>query len=434
MTDSIHLYPRKIALIKDGIPSVYREYSKNGSVSIGGRNWFYFLKGREEALYSSSDVDDNYLTVCYQPLKDKFRKGDDVRRLYAKFISPADFFCWRSNIDSQEWTFHECIVGSQKARFDIDQLDPKTVTKEVMVHAGFDEDKLSTSILRKIGEQVATAVVNATKHLLESLGLEVDVARDFTICSSHSKTKRSYHLICNGFYHHSHQDAKYFCSKVIEILCSRGKQWMVDFIDQGIYSSCRNLRMLGSTKPEEKRFKVIDKMWPIVMDVISNDKDVNELRLLERTLVTFISASTWIPLVAPENKIEFISEKSGEDVRRALELLQEKIPDHNTVYKGSSGGIITLERQSPGHCPTCNREHENENPYLLITEEGMVIWHCRRSRKGTVLGSCSSHHTLSPDNISREKKQVARGLPHVIKKVTPSTYGTVNSEAYQKYN
>jgi hypothetical protein len=48
------------------------------------------------------------------------------------------------------------------------------------------------------------------------------------------------------------------------------------------------------------------------------------------------------------------------------------------VIKGQ-GSFIFLNNKDGYFCPFCNRAHENENPYVLIKEDGSMYFSCRRN-------------------------------------------------------
>jgi hypothetical protein len=41
--------------------------------------------------------------------------------------------------------------------------------------------------------------------------------------------------------------------------------------------------------------------------------------------------------------------------------------------------LIIMKRTNKSLCPTCNRVHDSEHPYLVVCEDGTVLFDCRRS-------------------------------------------------------
>ena len=65
-----------------------------------------------------------------------------------------------------------------------------------------------------------------------------------------------------------------------------------------------------------------------------------------------------------------------------LDKLQDDISglvSNNFKIRSHNNNLILLDRLNPTYCKQCKREHQKENPYIIITENNEYLLYCRRS-------------------------------------------------------
>lgn len=380
-------------------------------VIIYGVKWYYLLRPSKKrpgaALmdhYAISEMD-RHLVICYSPNKlpgceELYRtKKGDFKRIFAFFDSYVSFSRYLQNFDSENRNFYEVILGElpQKPHFDID------ISK-------IDED------LDDVANLLYQAVIKGCIEVLNEINIRIDLKRDLLLYSSHGKSKRSFHLVINNKCHNNNKEAEAFYYAVMLKVSKYTNGKYLQFVDKSVYNPSQQFRIFGNQKACENRPKIFHDSY--FYDGIEYNHEYNEvienktilgMTALYESLITFCSGCEFIPsLVKYENKIKNLPKQQdiGDDiVDKCINMLGKKMDSSCFEINTTSGNCIYLKRISPSFCPSCNRIHENENPYIFI-DGGKLLWDCRRSLGKTfVLGYFDTNEYIPPDQVESEDSE-----------------------------
>jgi len=346
---------------------------------INGVNWYYRMlpKDNSTCLFSVMPRSSllNKFVVCWDYYDNLNKKNN---KLYTYFESYIQFTIYFLKLKQESRCFYEIVFGEkiQKPHFDVDM----ELTQEE-INLGLDKK-----------------VVNDLINQIVKLIPEVNLERDICIYSSHDdkqqnkeKYKISYHVIINHFYHSNHEQAKAFYYMVMKNL---PKEYFDNsWIDHSVYSKTQQFRIYGSQKSKTNRVKIFHDVWELNKKKIIHktdeewdDEDMKFLINLNESLVgARISNCKKLPDF--EIPIEYQKRKyiKSEDVDRdlameAVILLAKSVgttPDSKSFpYKFDKvdSSFVLLKRVKASRCKMCKRIHQNENPYLLITEDQNVFF------------------------------------------------------------
>lgn len=255
-----------------------------------------------------------------------------------------------------ERRFFEVILGNraQKPYFDIDINDSSITEREGLELI----DCLKKSIL-------------ADERVAES---------DILVFSSHGKTKLSYHVIIDNWCLPDYNSNKTYCNRIISRIPD--SYHMKRFMDPTMYKSIQQLRIFGCTKVlksenDSPRFKILDKCE---LDCYDKDYRFKFIGTLMSSLITNTSSCRILEYTAPVQKV-WVGD--NEDLSVEEIKIVENLPfilDGTFEILDVKGRLVPLKRKAPSFCILCQRTHENENPYLTISNDSTKIYiHCRRS-------------------------------------------------------
>jgi len=345
---------------------------------ILGKKWYIFLVPREGriCLMGCEKIELGNIIICY---------SSRTYKCYALFSSYIEFNEYQKGFEESERSFFEVVIEqSQKPHFDID-ISPEDSTLEMALRAG----QSLTNFLDVLGEKVKDEVIEGIISYMQYLGFEIDLSRDILLYSSHGEKKRSYHIVMPRYCHSTNKEAEKFYQNVV----SKVSPSHLDYVDASVYKSKQQFRIVGSRKLDSNRPKIFLKRWfynnseieyVYREEVISPEHQ--KLSELYDSLLSLCSSCILLPNVLPKETpkayVPHNEDVTDEDVEKALALLEQGC---FTIIK-IDGNRIDLKRHFGTMCPTCNRIHDNENPFLIIFK-GRVFWHCRRSPGRTQIGS-----------------------------------------------
>ena len=393
---------------------------------IRNHKWYYRLKPDDKNKALFTDYPRNTLTnkflVCWD-----FAENDKKNRFYGVFPNYLDFAKFFIKLGDNVRSFYEIILGSsrQKPKFDLD-VDLSNETSNSNLNPNF-----SSKILNDL--------INAIILTLEEKEIFLDLQRDVCIYSSHGANKKSYHVVINSYCHSNNIEAKAFYSEVMKKLPQyENEKW----IDRAVYSKTQQFRTYGSCKVGTSRFKKLERTWTFNGETIKHispeepeDGDHRFLIDFEESLITArISNCKLLPSFYVEEKKEY---QEGVDVE--MDLAMEAIPLISSIVDCEfgdpqfpfeldrlEGPFVVLKRLRPSNCVLCKRTHHNQNPYLLITPEKSVFFHCRRApgEKKWYLGS------LKKDE--EERDEVVNWTNDKIAKLREMALGTIPKKKVEK--
>jgi len=371
---------------------------------IKGVRWYYYLLEKEgcDSLFSHFPRSTllNKFVVCWDYFDLVHQK---THKMYSCFDSYLQFAIYFLKLDERFRCFYEIIFGEsmQKPHFDVDiELNDKVINHEKVV-----ED-----------------LINRIIELIP----EINVEKDICIYSSHGKNKISYHVIVNNYCHNNNDEAKAFYYKVMEKMPEEyyEKHW----IDHSVYSKTQQFRIYGTKKNGTDRLKKFHDVWylngkrivHINPDIEENsDENVVFLRRLEESIVTARPGNCKIlqNFEIHEKFRKKIYEK-GEDVEydlamEAIVLLAHSmgtIPESKSFpfkFDKIDGNFIILRRLKASSCRVCNRKHYHENPYLILTDDKNIFFHCRRATPDKKLYVGTLKVESEDKKVPKEKEPVS---------------------------
>ena len=349
--------------------------SANPNSLINGR-WYYKLKeGNNYSLCNSipRNVLMNYFIVY---------KMENGKRLYGAFRSCVDFYIYYRELSPTK-EYHEIIFGEkeQKPRFDIDipydKFEKSRPLRSLLIK---EENNQNTEIewIMMLGNRMVGKIIDAVKEVLKSYGLELNSSKDIAFYTSHSLNppyKYSAHIIFPNYCHFNYEEAKEFYKLVVN---AGGAPLKVaescGILDGSIYASQKSFRMEGSTKNgkrPKKRSSLPYEGKIYNSPIINSPKD--ELFFFRESCITDSRSTTRLPVIVPEKKI-FVNKVT---LPSGVEDIIGPHIDGDFSIEEIKGGLIVLKRLRPTYCKLCNREHESDNPFLIVRKNGEVYFHCR---------------------------------------------------------
>lgn len=425
-----------------------------GAMVIENKRWYFRLvhvegnENRSRALLQDFPINTirSHLVVCFIPdeinrkvndyefRKEKIRnKNGEFVHLYAYFDSYIELMKYIRKFDMSKRTFFEVIVGEfpQKPHFDIDIS--RTELSEII-------GKCSVETLNKVAEEVLEKTLSCVIEVLKNKGVEINMSKDVLIYESNgdkevNTEKRSYHLVINNWYHINNNDASGFYDKVMEIFCLTHDKYR-KFIDESVYKSIQQFRLVGSQKINSGRPKKFLNTFTFngikyehkFKKKISEDIKCNVI--MKESLVSFISDCKPLPSFETEVRKEIkvttvglsvipvdqIDEIFNRAKHKFIEMLGENEFPFSILEKRDNS--IYLKRKRPSFCPVCHVIHENQNPYLYVVKDS-IYWNCRQWKRHVQDELASSHRFYigkikSNDSDDEDKSKVEKEENNLI--------------------
>lgn len=227
--------------------------------------------------------------------------------------------------------------------------------------------------------------------------------QQLTVFSSHAEgSKLSYHILFQGYAVANAQEASLWVRKIWEHMPmgTHSPDW-------GVYIPNGCFRAFGWSKIGTSRKKIIA--------LENQTRFASTFELLCASLVTYITKEVSLPTLCEQHII--YDDLTPPSIDPYLALLPLELKD-TVVFHKIHGNKILLFRTQPGFCPTCQRVHESENPYLRVDNDSTVYWMCRRNTHGTLLGNIQTpleKVTKTPVIEYRGKAQWIAECPDTVK-------------------
>ena len=373
---------------------------KKGPLYIHDKRWYFRLVppkegeyGRARALMQDYELNmlAQHLVVCFTPgmipgqPKPYLNEKGEYGRLYAFFESYLEFYKYMQNFAPENRAFYEIVFGElpQKPHFDID-ISADNLDKY------YPHDNIDS-----VAELLREAVMLGCVQVLADLRVDINVAHDILLYSSHGTNKRSWHIIINNRCHDGNKEARAFYDAVLAKvrIYTGGKYMQSEFIDPGVYSPRQQFRLIGSQKPGSGRPKIFYEDFVLagvrykhIYNEDVSDIQMKKLTVIYESLIGFTTGCSYLPSLLPErtgnpNNLGDLPDLESSIVQQCMNMLKSKLGDCPFSIKTVQGHLIMLKRNAKSFCPICKREHQTENPYMFIIG-GKVYWDCRRSETG----------------------------------------------------
>ncbi len=285
---------------------------------------------------------------------------DGERHKFTHFETPAELFHYLQRMPREIRCVHEVVEGERaasKMRFDIDVKDV------------YDPQQYSYLV----GQVLYDLLVAIGKVYPQTLVLIYD-------SSSIQYGKVSYHVILPEIVG-KHYQLQMLYSTIMQYVPQNTR----GYIDHEIYSKTKSLRILGCTKPGEMRYKVPLSSFTWMGATMNfpfrykNTGERDDLAMFEDSLLTCLN-QTKLVLDTPEPEKYDVGEieHSASD----KEILQMAASEGKfTLREKKSATLYVLNRECGGRCNICNVIHDNDNPFVYIKPNGVVMYSCRRNKE-----------------------------------------------------
>ena len=250
------------------------------------------------------------------------------RRFFLSFASITEFSTWYDTLKPNEKTLNEIVRSDhRKLILDIDTPSPDSMPADELwlLKDFYDFERHVVSRIREVF------------YLLQIGKPDVIV---YDMCSDN---KLSYHVVVSNFAF-SARTCRGLCS-----IISSGQVWE-RCVDAGVYKTLQSIRIEGSTKFGEHRWKnrVIDGAIQNIVNI-----ETGLLSCLEHAKVSDFACDIVTVPFSEINNSRFV------------------MSDCFKVRK-TCGDTVFLRRVKPGFCCQCNRVHFKEN--AMVKQTTFVCW------------------------------------------------------------
>jgi hypothetical protein len=283
--------------------------------------------------FKLSQVPNNEFTVSMD-----WNHEDKNIKIFTSFNNYIEFYYYQQKFS--ERNFYEVIRGSQKLHFDIDCKD--------------EDEKLLDNIISQLSLAINKLLKDPLILVYKSMN------------KNNTQTKKSAHIIVDRYFHNDHHEAKTFYHMVLDNI----DESLRVYVDPCVYSSVQQFRLLGSSKINSDRVKIL-----------VNRQDGDDLDNFRMSLVTYTKRCSHIPLSVKTRKVKKSTAISNKDidVDRVYQIVKSHVKNFNFDIHNVYNGIINLKNKGKYLCSICNRVHEHENPYIMLSNN-KIYYVCRRAQ------------------------------------------------------
>lgn len=264
-------------------------------------------------------------------------------RFFLCFESIKFFEEWYCRVPHEEKTVNEVITSNiRKLVVDIDTPDNALLFSELLTY------------------DWVSCVTARIKEVFFMLDIGSPNVMIYDMCSP---TKISYHVIVSNFSFDAHT-----CMGLCMIISN--KQIWETCVDTGIYKKVQCIRIDGSTKAGEKRWKkcICSTGTSILFD---NRVDCKDRILDPKSLISNLEGTTISDIICNVYKSFQIldSQQCNQDYILSRCIGNQFVVRKVCRSKLSAYITIFLQRTKPGFCNQCNRIHSRENAIIRYINE-----------------------------------------------------------------
>lgn len=331
--------------------------------------WVRLVEGNGSCLMGFQKDLYNKIVLC---------KTIPTGRLYTFFDNYIELYKFYAK--EKDKTCHEVILGeyNQKMHFDIDMLN----------------DPLNgETLLSGAAQNILDDLITSVKTIFsDKWNIQLSMQNDILIFTSHGKEKYSFHVIVNNYCHPSNEE----CKRIYDLVIEKMDPENAKYVDRAVYNSRQHFRMLWSHKENTDRYKTFCSEWRYKDETVlsshsqnrvdSPEDDKNKISQMELLRLSLISETTDCKVlnsIAPKKEIQFVNDTLF-DLQEITNVLNAYDDKHQVVK--ITNGLVVLKHTGIYKCKICDRDHENENPFLTVSKSGDLYFHCRRSGQKTKIG------------------------------------------------
>lgn len=423
--------------------------------TVDGIDWYQYMVPNEKYISLMDKVGRNEINqkfIICMTIPNQRDKNNPKRR-FAAFNNVLDFLGYIRDVPRNRWVFFEYIMGGQiqKLYFDIDIDVGKLVDIGVIVAP--EDPNHCKQQLDLFSKELISSLVGRIVSVFNQRGYPINLTKQILIFNSNSETKRSYHLIVDGYAVSSNDENSILAHEILEqfpdyIFKSR--------IIDDLYSSKQQLRLFHSQKPGSNRPKVFVDKWyygehlieyqypeiPVPDEITKNA--IQFTTLFQASCVTYIDACQIIAINCssekgmPKRRHKMWADTGAfdntddniitDDIVDAI--CQRVSPKMFDVYKlerdkiSNSCIYLTRRRELIGTevmCTLCDRTHSSNNAFLAVNKYGKVVFYCHGNYPEYNLSKIVADVSdLLPQNEELEQDQKQSIIKQLYGKVTPS--------------
>lgn len=339
-----------------------------------GRKFYGFLVPKENqpnriCLIRSNDYQDGDFVIAMS----HFHPGyDNPKPIFTSFRSYVEAYNWLNTLTLEQKVGFEVILpNKQKPRFDADiKFDDKP------------DDNKGKFTIEQLGSDMMIALPIAINDVMIEYHVNYNRNQHLLISNSSTPDKQSYHGVIRGFCHKDNIEAKAFYELVKDKLPSHLQR----YLDNAVYGSKQQFRLLGNHKVNKTNVKVFDEIltfWRPKDDGRGDSLEIKNLQIFEEFLVTYTSGCIDLPSFinkSSNNRIKKTSIDSSLYENQIIALYESSTFKDSGSIRDFNGNTININNSGRFECPICNKIHEHENPYLYVYN-GSLYWDCRRHDK-----------------------------------------------------
>lgn len=321
-------------------------------------------------------------------VRQEYISNDFNCRRFMIFDSYLEFYFFLKKLKPEERTFHEYVnISQHKPFFDID--------------VSSENDNITVS------KQVVNNLIKALITFFAEKNIPFSLDEDIMIFSSCSKeiNKGSFHLILRRYMVDNLLECKSFVNQVCNLMDTYERK----FIDKQ-YINYKSLRTFMSIK--DGREKIYVNEWIFKGKLIQfNHKNFilnKDLSIFYDSLVSNTASTKKLNFgyIPEEIPVVEYSNIDDVDVNYVMTLVEEKYP--NSFKLKEATGIIRLKNINSYKCNICMRIHTNQNPYVIISKTGSILFYCRQNTetKYEILGNINSESESNNTSVEKPMKEI----------------------------
>lgn len=374
---------------------------------IHEKEWYYYFIPNKDGYSLTDKIGPNEINkkfiVCAHIPKPNAKEGDKPTRIFSAFDSALDFFYYIKDIPQERWVFFEYIMGDQvqKLYFDIDVKIEKLVEIGIINNPG--DPNHCKQQLDLFGNQLISSLVGQIVTVFNKLGYPIDIAKQILLFTSHSETKRSYHIVVNGYAVANAEENEILAEDILKEFPEYIFKYRI--IDR-LFSSRQQFRLLYSQKAGSGRPKIFVNKW-YYGDNLIEYKHKEELSpivkfttLFQASCVTYTESCQIIPISCPDDDskkfrgryrswAEMGTFDNNEEIKvteEIVEVIHKRVdPKMFDIYKFDkdrvTGSFIWMNRKTELigteiMCTLCGRTHSSIGAFLRVDKYGKVYFHC----------------------------------------------------------
>jgi len=376
--------------------------------------WFYYLNNGEENLFNQHKVKKGSFPVCNE---------GNGKKEYGVFQSAYSLYEYCVDLDDQHRCLFEIIKSNvcQKIYFDIDI--PLDESNHKIYHSEIEKINIS----KQIPELMVDSIIKTNPIISRN---------DIMIFSSHSNTKKSFHIIVDRWYVENARKNRKFFDSVLKFIPETWKQ----YFDNSMYKSIQQFRMYMSTKYGKERMKIIDPSSPWKIDNDIETEYANET-IFYASLITKTNYCNILTFDddEDEDETEHISSYmtymlDDTEMSKVLKIISSM--DYFKCFRVDikDKNSILLKRLLPSFCSVCNRIHHNQNSFVFVTINGNIMLNCMRNdeNKHTCLGNINDTHVENSKKYEfvKEKpffEEKKNSIPETVSSQSLTSLTSMNS-------